>query len=119
MDVDIIAYQDEVGVQKVKAGEAGKYFEALSKAHNKAGRANIWADLEIFDFEGAVYTSPGIPSTFDRLLIQMEDVSPFVEKILIYQYSGLMSKPGSIATLGQPKADKFYTDYAAWLKAQQ
>ncbi|WP_099463712.1 DUF4434 domain-containing protein [Parabacteroides provencensis] len=119
LDVDIIAYQDEVGVQKSKAGEVGKYFEALSRAHNKAGRAKIWADLEIFDFEGKVYTSPAIPSTFDRLLVQMEDVSPFVEKILIYQYSGLMSKPGSIATLGQPKADKFYTDYAAWLKAQK
>ncbi|RHJ90853.1 DUF4434 domain-containing protein [Parabacteroides bouchesdurhonensis] len=119
LDVDIIAYQDEVGVQKSKAGEVGKYFEALSKAHEKAGRAKIWADLEIFDFEGKVYTSPAIPSTFDRLLIQMADVSPFVEKILIYQYSGLMSKPGSIATLGQPKADKFYSDYAAWLKAQK
>ncbi|WP_455627685.1 DUF4434 domain-containing protein [Parabacteroides chinchillae] len=119
LDVDIIAYQDEVGVQKSKAGEVGKYFEALSKAHNKAGRAKIWADLEIFDFEGPVYTSPAIPSTFDRLLVQMEDVSPFVEKILIYQYSGFMSKPGSIATLGQPKADKFYSDYAAWLKSQR
>lgn len=119
LDIDIIAYQDEVGVRKAKAGTVGKYFEGLYKVHAKAGRARLWADLEIFDFEGDVYTSPAIPSTFNRLLTQMEDVSPFVENILIYQYCGLMNKPDSIASLGQPNAEKLYTDYAAWLHAQQ
>ena len=50
LDIDIIAYQDEVGVKKTRAGYAGKYFEELCLAHKKAGRAKIWADMEIFGF---------------------------------------------------------------------
>ncbi len=119
LDIDIIAYQDEVGVRKIKAGTAGKYFEGLYKVHTKAGRARLWADLEVFDFDGDVYTSPAIPADFERVLIQMEDVSPFVEHILIYQSCGLMNRPGSIASLNQPKAEQLYSDYANWLKKQQ
>lgn len=118
LDVDIIAYQDEVGVRKAKAGTAGKYFEGLYKMHSKAGRARLWADIEVFDFEGDVYTSPAIPAGFDRVLTQMEDVSPFVEHILIYQYCGFMSKPGSLALLNQPEAEKLYVNYMNWLSAR-
>ena len=119
LDVDIVAYQDEVGVRKAKAGTAGKYYEALYHAHAKAGRARLWADLEVFDFEGDVYNSPLIPSSFERIHAQLADISPFVENILIYQYCGLMSKPGSIASTGQPRAEKLYTDYSNWLAIQK
>lgn len=119
LDIDIMAYQDEVGVRKTNAGAAGKYFEGLYNVHAKAGRSRLWADVEVFDFEGAVYGSPLIPAGFDRVLTQLEDISPFVENILIYQYCGLMSKPGSIASFYSPKAEMLYMDYTNWLKAQQ
>ena len=119
LDVDIVAYQDEVGVRKAKAGTAGKYYEGLYRVHAKAGRSRLWADLEVFDFEGDVYRSPLIPSSFERIHAQLEDISPFVDNILIYQYCGLMSKPGSIASINQVRAEKLYTDYANWLKTQQ
>jgi len=114
LDVDIIAYQDEVGVKKIKVGETAQYFEILYKMHAKAGRSRLWADVEIFDYEGEVYRSPGIPAPFDRVLQQLTDVSPYVEHTLVYQYVGLMNKPGTIAFAGHPDSEKLYNDYAQW-----
>jgi len=115
LDVDIMAYQDEVGVRKTTAGTAGKYYEGLYLAHAKAGKARFWADLEIFEFEGEVYRSALIPASFDRIRIQLEDISPFVEHILIYQYLGMMNKPGSKAFAGHKDSEKLYSDYMNWL----
>ncbi len=119
LDVDIVAYQDEIGVKKTKVGTAGKYYEALYKVHAKAGRARLWADMEIFEFEGDVYNSALIPAKFERILKQMEDISPFVDHILVYQYLGIMNKPGSMASVGHPESGKLYTDYMNWLTAQK
>jgi len=119
LDIDIVAYQDEIGVKKTKVGTAGKYYEALYKVHAKAGRSRLWADMEIFEFEKDVYNSALVPADFNRILKQMEDISPFVENILIYQYIGIMNKPGSTAYVGHPDSTKLYTDYMNWLKSQQ
>ena len=54
LDVDFIAYQDEVGVRKTKVDKTERLFEKLRVAHDKAGRAELWADIELFDFEGMV-----------------------------------------------------------------
>ena len=116
MNIDIIAYQDEVGVKKTRAGYAGKYFEALCSAHKKAGRAKIWADMEIFGFEGDVYKSALIPADFNRIQKQIEDVSPFVDNILIYQYIGLMNKPGTTAFAGHPDSVHLYEAYDHWYR---
>ena len=116
LDVNIVAYQDEVGVHKIKVGETGKHFEDLYKMHTKAGRARLWADIEIFDFESEIYRSPGIPATFERVLQQMADVSPYVEHVLAYQYQGMMNKPGTTAFAGHKDSEKLYSDYVRWLK---
>ena len=115
LDIDIIAYQDEVGVQKIKAGEAGKHFEDLYKMHTKAGRARLWADVEIFDFEAEIYHSGAIAAPFERVLKQLADVSPFVEHTLVYQYQGMMNKPGTTAYAGHKSSEKLYSDYVQWL----
>jgi hypothetical protein len=118
LDVNIIAYQDEVGVQKIKAGETGKYFEDLYKMHVKAGRARLWADIEIFAFEAEIYRSPAIAAKFERVLQQMTDVSPFVEHILAYQYQGMLNKPGTSAYAGHKESEILYSNYVKWLKFQ-
>ncbi len=116
LDLDIIAYQDEVGVQKTLVEQEAAYYEALYKAHEKAGRAKIWADMEVFEFEGKVYQSALLPASWDRVKAQMEAISPFVEKIIIYAYQGMMTKPGGIARCGYPeRAEQLYTDYKNWL----
>ena len=115
LDVDIIAYQDEVGVGKSTPDETPKFFEGLRKAHNKEGKIALWADVEIFEFEGELYRSALLPAPFARIKKQLEAVSPFVEEILIYQYLGMMSKPESFAFAGHPNAGKLYRHYVDWL----
>lgn len=117
LDLDIIAYQDEVGVQKTRVDQEAAYYEALYQAHQKAGRAKIWADMEVFEFEGTVYHSALLPAPWERVKAQMEAISPFVEKIIIYAYQGMMTKPSGIARCGYPgRAEKLYADYRNWLK---
>ena len=116
LDVDIVAYQDEVGVRKSKVSETSAFYEGLKKAHDRAQKAAIWADVEIFEFENDVYKSALLPASFDRVRRQMAAVSPWVDTILVYQYQGMMNKPGSAAFAGSPASTVLYTDYTNWLK---
>ena len=72
--------------------------------------------MEIFEFEGEVYKSALIPASFERVRRQIEGISPFVDTILVYQYQGMLNKPGSTSFAGHPDSTKLYSDYAAWLK---
>ncbi len=118
LDVDIIAYQDEVGVRKSKVTETSAFYEGLRRAHDRAGKAKIWADVEIFEFQGEVYKSALMPAPFSRVIQQLQAVSPWVEKILVYQYLGMMNKPGSSAFAGCPASTQLYTDYENWRRSQ-
>ena len=113
MDVDYVAYQDEVGVQKSTSDQTGEYYAALRRAHDKAGKSRLWADIEMFDFEGRVYGSALIPAKIERIEKQIAAVSPYVEKILCYAYPGLLSRPGSIARCGTPETETLYKGYSA------
>ena len=109
MNVDFIAYQDEVGVKKSSPRQTARYFRRLKKAHDKAGKSKIWADIELFTFEGAVYRSALIPAPVERIKKQIEAVSPYVEEILCYQYIGLLNSPESESFCGHPDSEKLYT----------
>jgi hypothetical protein len=115
LDVDIVAYQDEVGVRKSKTTETSAFYQGLRKAHDRSQRAKLWADMEIFEFENEGYNSALMPASFDRVLRQLEAVSPWVDRILVYQYQGMMNKPGSAAFAGCPQSTRLYTDYQNWL----
>ena len=119
LDVDVVAYQDEVGVRKSKAEETSAFYEGLRKAHDRAQRAAIWADVEIFEFERTVYESALLPASFERVLRQLEAVSPWVDEILVYQYQGMMNKPGSAAFAGSPQSTTLYTAYVNWLNTRK
>ncbi|MBO4277940.1 MAG: DUF4434 domain-containing protein [Clostridia bacterium] len=116
MDADIIAYQDEIGVRKSKPEETAEYYANLRKAHDKAGRGALWADMEVFEFEGDVYRSALIPAEMSRIERQMQSISPYVDEILIYQYQGMFNKPGTKAFCGHPDSIKLYNDYVEFLK---
>jgi len=116
MDVDIIAYQDEVGVRKSKVTETSAFYEGLRKAHDRAQKATMWADVEIFEFENEVYKSALLPASFGRVLKQLEAVSPWVDQILVYQYLGMMNKPGSEGFAGCPVSTQLYSDYMNWFR---
>ncbi len=118
LDVDIIAYQDEVGCLRMDAAGSAAAFERLRRAHDRVPQRALWADVEVFAWEGPPnqQTSPLIPAPFARVREQLEAVSPFVDKILIYQYQGLMNKPGTRAFGGHPDSTALYRDYERWLK---
>ena len=100
---------DEIGVQKSKPEDTAEYYKNLRKAHDAAGRAALWADMEAFEFEGKVYSSALIPATIERLERQIESIAPYVDEILIYQYQGMFNKPGTIAYCGHPDSIAEYT----------
>ena len=119
MDVDIVAYQDEVGVRKSTPAETPAFYEGLRKAHDRSQKARLWADVEIFDFEGAVYSTALVPAPIDRIVRQLQAVSPWVDKILVYQYLGMMNQPGTMAFAGSPASTRLYTGYRNWLNTQR
>lgn len=108
LNVDFIAYQDEIGVEKTKVEESAAFFERLYRLHKKAAKSKLWADVEVFKFEGEVYKSALLPAPYERVVAQLEAVSPFVEKIFIYQYQGMLNKPGSKAFAGHPDSVKLH-----------
>ncbi|HOF21634.1 MAG TPA: DUF4434 domain-containing protein [Bacteroidales bacterium] len=110
LNVDFVAYQDEIGVEKTRVEESAAFYENLHKAHNKAGRSALWADVEVFRFEGKVYQSALLPAPPERVMSQLEAVSPFVEKILIYQYPGLINKPDTDIIAGHPDSIQLYRE---------
>ncbi len=118
LDVDIIAYQDEVGCLRMTPEESAKAFATLRAAHDKVPQRALWADVETFAWEGEPVSkdSPLIPAPFARIEKQLEAVGPYVDKVLIYQYQGIMNKPGSKARAGHPDATKLYTEYVRWLR---
>ena len=115
LDVDFIAYQDEVGVRKTKVDRTKCIFEKLRKAHDKAGRSQLWADIELFDFEGMVYKSALIPADFERIKKQIENVASYADKILCYQYLGIMNPAASSSFAGHPDSVKLYEDYKKYI----
>ncbi|HOX59092.1 MAG TPA: DUF4434 domain-containing protein [Candidatus Paceibacterota bacterium] len=119
LEVDIIAYQDEVGCLRMTAAQSAGAFEKLRRAHDRVPQRTLWADVETFAWEGPPnqQSSPLIPAPFPRLKEQLAAVSPFVDKILIYQYQGLMNKPGSKAFAGHPDSTRLYADYVRWQEA--
>ena len=116
LDVDIIAYQDEVGVKKSTADQTGAYYAALRRAHDRSGRSALWADMELFDFEAEVYRSALIPAGFSRVQRQLEAISEHCDEILCYQYLGLMNAPGTTAFCGHPNSTRLFCDYRTSLQ---
>lgn len=115
LDVDFIAYQDEIGVKKTPVRRSEKIFERLRKAHDKAGRSELWADIELFNFEGAVYKSALLPASIERISRQIENVAPYADKILSYQYLGMMNPKDSSSFAGHPSSSELYNDYRKYL----
>lgn len=99
LPVTYIAYQDEVGVEKTQVGELDAIYRRLAEAHRQAGRP-LWTDLELFRSQGRVYHSPLLPAPPARVLAQLEAESPHVDKVLAYQFLGLVNPPDSRAFAG-------------------
>ena len=116
LDVDFVAYQDEVGVKKATPEQTKEFYKNLKKAHDQANRSKLWADVETFTFEGEVYKSALLPTPIKRLEAQLESVSPYVDEILVFEYQGMMNQPQTIAFCGHPDSIQYYKDFKKLLK---
>ena len=60
-----------------------------------------------------------IPADFERVKKQIENVEPYVDKILGYQFLGLMNPPGSLSFAGHDNSAKFYEDYKKYTEEKK
>jgi hypothetical protein len=114
--VDFIAYQDEVGVRKTQVDELDAIYARLRRLHDHAAEGGnaapaLWADIELFEFEGATYASALIPATLDRILRQLAAIAPHVDTMLCYQTHGLLNPPDSSQFCGHPDTAKLWQEY--------
>ena len=120
IDVDIIAYQDEVGCvrERFPMHRMKQNFRKLGEIHEKLG-IEFWVDLEAFTWDRASNSqhSTLIPAEFGRLLSQFVGASQAgAKRILSFAIYGIFDKPGSRHPLGQPeKSAQAYTNYQNWL----
>lgn len=115
LDVDIIAYQDEIGCLRHGVDDLPRLWENLRRVHDLVPNVALWADIEVFEFEGAVGTSALLPAPFHRVRRQIEAAAPYVDRILIYQFQGMMNPAGTPCRAGHPSTVQLYEDYVQWL----
>lgn len=115
LGVDALAYQDEVGVRKTRLDELDRIWSAVRQAHDQAG-VPLWADVEIFRFAGLPYLSALLPASIDRIATQLDVAARYADRLLCYQYLGMMDEPGGQAPAGHPSAQDLWRAYAARLR---
>jgi hypothetical protein len=78
--------------------------------------AHLWMDLESFIFLDNVNGGPLVPRPIEGLISDFTRFGNF-EKILHYQFPGLMSSPAMSRQPGGPASVKLYTDYQRYLRS--
>ena len=78
--------------------------------------AHLWMDMEVFLFEGD--TNALIPRPIEGVKSDLLRFPNF-EKILCYQYPGLMTHPDASVKLGGQAAVDLYRDYSTYLKGKE
>jgi type 1 glutamine amidotransferase len=83
---DILAPQDGVGCDRGLTPDNVKpYFSAYRSAARAAG-VRFWANVEVFDLAGSK------PAPTERIVRQLQAVSPYVDKVIIYEYNHNLSE---------------------------
>lgn len=120
LEVDIIAYQDEVGCvrERYPLTRLRENWKKLRAIHDKTG-IEMWANCESFAWEKGTNdrSSALVPAPFSRFLSQqVAATAGGAEKIISFVFCGLVEDPSSPYQLGQPhwSAD-FYENYMEWL----
>ena len=126
LDVDIVAYQDHAGFEKLypslNFNEAAEGYALIKPLHEKAGQ-QLWVNCEVFEYTEKRPDGRRIctPCQFERLQRQLLAAAPFADKLIIYQYQGLMNRRTEKVNIGGPGADELHDAYlkfrAGYLKA--
>lgn len=119
-NIDILAPQDYGGRSgdiPTALGFARANAEGLERiAKPLAGLGvQLWSNCELFDFEA---TPDGraacVPGPFERIRQQMVLQAPFAQKLVCYQYQGLMNRRTDLVNVGAPGTQKLYDQYQTY-----
>jgi hypothetical protein len=123
LDVDVIAYQDEVGCirDELPVERSRAAFHNLMLAHAHPGTPALWANIESFTWEGVpnYAESALIPAPFPRILAQLDAVSPYVENVITFtaeaMYQCAPVGPAAPPPWGPPDAEREWSAYTRTL----
>eukprot|EP01051_Picozoa_sp_SAG22_P001151 SAG22_NODE_43_length_25304_cov_5.394644_3_plen_399_part_00 len=123
LDVDVVAYQDEVGCIRNSLPVEGsrRAFAALAQAHSHPGTPDLWANVESFTWqkEPNFDESALIPAAFPRILAQLEAVSSSVDRVISFTCEGIYQPPASKSAAppwGPPAALREWSAYTSALR---
>ena len=116
LNVDIFAYQDHAGFEKLYPDlnfyEAAEGYRIIKPLHEKLGQ-QMWVNCEVFDYTEKRPDGRRICTSceFERLERQLQAAAPIADKIIIYQYQGLMNKRTAQVNIGTPGAEILHDAY--------
>ncbi len=120
--IDILAAQDyggrhnsvEEALKLVRRNTEGLRI-AAEKLRNIG--VTVWSNCELFDFEpspdGRAYCIPG---PIERITQQIAMQAPYAEKLICYQYQGIMNRQTDLVNIGHPSTDQLYRQYVGYLR---
>ncbi|MCQ2158282.1 MAG: DUF4434 domain-containing protein [Bacteroidales bacterium] len=120
INVDIIAYQDEVGCVRDRFPmiRVRRNFRKLEKIH-KDLKLEYWINIENFTWDRGTnnHYSSLIPAEFGRYLAQIVNASQSgCRRIVSFSIFGIIDKPGERHPLSQPvEGPRTWSDYQSWL----
>lgn len=120
--IDILAPQDyggrEPNPEKALA-LVGRQVEALKIVRKPLADIGVtlWSNCEVFWLQGSPEgRSYCMPGPIERITQQIEMQAPLVEKLICYQYQGIMNRHTDLVNIGHPGTEKLYQDYAAYVQ---
>ena len=109
LNIDILCVQDGANNPQITK----EYFETIRKACDTSS-TKLWGNIELFQWEkGDIANKTAlIPAEFDGVKQRIENFSPFADKLISYQFMGLMNNIG----LGkQPEASDLWKKYMNYI----
>ena len=120
--INILAPQD-YGGRRWDVAEAMKLVRGNADALKRVGKTlrdmgvALWSNCELFCLRG----NPSgrgvcVPGPIERIVRQIEMQAPLVDKLICYQYQGIMNRHTKLVDIGHPSTDALYRDYVAYVK---
>ncbi|MBS0662993.1 MAG: DUF4434 domain-containing protein [Verrucomicrobia bacterium] len=119
LNVDIFAYQDHAGFEKVYPNlnfhVAAEGYAVIKPLHEQLGQ-QLWVNCEVFEYTEKRPDGRRVCTAceFSRLERQLQVASAVADKVIIYQYQGLMNRRSPLVNIGAPGAEALYRDYAQY-----
>lgn len=124
LDVDIFAYQDHAGFEKVYKDlsftRAAEGYALIRPLHEKLGQ-QMWVNCEVFEYTEKRPDGRRVCTScaFERLERQLRVAAPIADKLVIYQYQGLMNSRSRLVNIGAPGAEALHDAYVSFRAAHR